>query len=393
MRRFPLPTAAAALALLAAALLAAQTTHPDDDPASLSFMKYDPPQTLVVPQHPIERAKFPFVDVHSHHSELDEAEVRELVAAMDAMNMGVMVNLSGRGYRRVTGADGKPHFSIQGPERLRENIAVAERVAPGRIVHFTNVDFSAVGAPGWAESAVAELAADVAAGARGLKIYKSLGMDSVDVEGRRIAVDDPRLDPVFEACGRLGIPVLIHTADPFQFWQPKDAANERLYELIEIPGRHRDPASNVPFEQLMAEQHARFRRHPGTRFIAAHLGWMGNDLAKLGLLLDELPNVTTEIGAVLAELGRQPRFAHDWLTRYQDRVLFGKDAWEPSEYPYYFRVLETADDSFPYYRRRHAFWKLYGLALPDDALRALYFENALRVIPGLDRSRFPAAPR
>jgi len=393
MRRFPLPTAAAALALLAAALLTAQTTHPDDDPASLSFMKYDPPQTLVVPQHPIERAKFPFVDVHSHHSELDEAEVRALVAAMDAMNMGVMVNLSGRGFRRVTGADGKPRFSIQGPERLRENIAVAERVAPGRIVHFTNVDFSAVGEPGWAERAVAELAADVAAGARGLKIYKSLGMDSVDVEGRRIAVDDPRLDPVFEACGRLGIPVLIHTADPFQFWQPKDAANERLYELIEIPGRHRDPASNVPFEQLMAEQHARFRRHPGTRFIAAHLGWMGNDLAKLGLLLDELPNVTTEIGAVLAELGRQPRFAHDWLTRYQDRVLFGKDAWEPSEYPYYFRVLETADDSFPYYRRRHAFWKLYGLALPDDALRALYFENALRVIPGLDRSRFPAAPR
>ncbi len=120
---------------------------------------------------------------------------------------------------------------------------------------------------------------------------------------------------------------------------------------------------------------------------------MGNDLARLGALLDELPNLHTEIGAVLAELGRQPRTAHDWLVRHRDRVMFGKDAWEPSEYPYYFRVLETADDSFPYYRRRHAFWKLYGLDLPDEVLRALYYENALRVIPGLDRSRWPAAAR
>lgn len=399
MRRILLSTAAASLALAVASLLIAQAPAPapadaaPGDPATLPFMKYDPPQTLVVPQHPVERAKHPFVDVHNHQFDLDEAEVGKVLAAMDALNMAVMVNLSGRGFQRVTGADGKTRYSIRGPEHLRANIAVTERAAPGRIVHFTNVDFSGVGSPGWAERAVAELEADVAAGARGLKIYKSLGMDSVDVEGHRIAVDDPRLDPVFEACARLGIPVLVHTADPFQFWQAKDAANERLYELVEIPGRYRDPATNVPFEQLMAEQHARFRRHPKTAFIDAHLGWMGNDLARLGRLLDELPNVTTEIGAVLAELGRQPRFARDWLIRHKDRVLFGKDSWEPSEYPYYFRVLETADDSFPYYRRRHAFWKLYGLDLPDEVLRALYYENALRVIPGLDRSRWPAAAR
>jgi predicted TIM-barrel fold metal-dependent hydrolase len=215
----------------------------------------------------------------------------------------------------------------------------------------------------------------------------------VDAAGRRIAVDDPRLDPVWAKCGELGIPVLIHTADPAPFWQPKDRDNERLYELVEIPGRHRDPASNVPWEELIAEQHRRFRRHPETRFIAAHLGWLGNDLQRLGALLDELPNVSTEIGAVLAELGRQPRFAGQWLTRYQDRVLFGKDSWAPQEYPYYFRVLETADDYFPYYRRRHAFWKLYGLDLPDEVLRKLYYGNALRLVPGLDASRFPGAPR
>lgn len=357
-----------------------------DPMAKVPFTEYDPPQTLVVPQHPIERARFPFVDVHSHQFELDEAKVRKLVSEMDSMNMAVMVNLSGRGFRRVEEPGKPPRFALQPPQYLRDLIALTERVAPGRIVHFTNVDFSGVGSPGWAEKAVAELEADVKAGARGLKIYKSLGMDSLDVDGRRIPVDDPRLDPIFAACARLGVPVLIHTADPFQFWQPKDKNNERLYELIEVPGRVRDPKDNVPWEQLIAEQHQLFRRHPQTTFIDAHLGWLGNDLARLGKLMDECPNVMTEIGAVLAELGRQPRFARDWITKYQDRVLFGKDAYEPSEYRAYFRVLETADDSFPYYRRRHAFWKIYGLDLPDPVLRKLYSDNARRVVPGLGRS-------
>lgn len=394
MRRLPTLLSAA---LFGTATLAAQSgTMPaaapgatPDDPSKLSFMAYDPPSTLKVPEHPVPRARFPFVDVHSHQFDLDEAAVREILTAMDAMNMGVMVNLSGRGFNRTTGADGKPRYGLNDPGYLRDLIALTERVAPGRIVHFTNVDFSKVGGPDWPGAAVAELEADVRAGARGLKVYKSLGMDTTDISGKRIAVDDPRLAPIWEACARLGVPVLIHTADPAPFWQAKDKDNERLYEMIEIPGRWRDPAENTPWEQLIAEQHRLFRSNPKTTFIDAHLGWLGNDLGRLGRLLDDAPNVVTEIGAVLAELGRQPRFAHDWLVKYQDRVLFGKDSWEPSEYPPYFRVLETRDDYFPYYRRRHAFWKLYGLDLPDEVLRKLYYQNALRVVPGLDRARFP----
>jgi predicted TIM-barrel fold metal-dependent hydrolase len=302
--------------------------------------------------------------------------------------MGVMVNLSGRGFQRTTGPDGQQRYGLKDRRYLLDAIALTERVAPGRIVHFTNVDFSRTGAPDWPAAALAELEADVAAGARGLKIYKSLGMDTEDVAGHRIAVNDARLRPIWAACARLGVPVLIHTADPAPFWQPLTKDNERLYEMIEVPGRWRDPAENTPWEQLLAEQHDLFRANPKTTFINAHLGWLGNDLARLGALLDEAPNVMTEIGAVLAELGRQPRFAHDWLVKYQDRVMFGKDSWEPSEYPPYFRVLETEDDYFPYYRRRHAFWKLYGLGLPDAVLQKLYYANALRVIPRLDRSRF-----
>jgi uncharacterized protein len=139
----------------------------------------------------------------------------------------------------------------------------------------------------------------------------------------------------------------------------------------------------------MAEQHRMFKKHPKTKFINAHLGWLGGDLARLGKLMDQMPNMYTEIGAVLAELGRQPRFAHDFIIKYQDRIMFGKDIWAPSEYYTYFRVLETNDEYFDYYRKRHAFWKMYGLGLPDEVLKKLYYKNALKVIPGIDAKAFP----
>jgi uncharacterized protein len=378
---FPRRSAAALAALLTVAAAAAQEHPPElTVPPGLDvpyFYAYDPPSTLVVPEHPVPRARYPFVDVHNHQPRMPDQDLAAVVADMDRLNMAVMVNLSGRGF----GGAGEDH--------LERSIAAAEAAAPGRFVVFTNLDFDGFGEPGWTEAAVARLAADVAAGAQGLKIYKSLGMGVRDAAGERVAVDDPRLDPVWAKAGELGVPVLIHSADPAPFWQPRDAANERLLELMERPGRWRDPAEHPPFEQILAEQHDVFRKHPGTTFIDAHLGWLGHDLGRLGRLLDELPNVHTEIGAVLAELGRQPRAARDFLVRHQDRVLFGKDSWNPDEYPVYFRVLETADEYFDYYRRRHAFWKMYGLDLPDEVLRKIYYGNALRIVPGLDRSAFP----
>ena len=140
----------------------------------------------------------------------------------------------------------------------------------------------------------------------------------------------------------------------------------------------------------MGEQHDLFAKHPRTTFIAAHLSWLGGDLAELGKLLDSLPNMNVDIAAVLAELGRQPRFAREWFTRYQDRILFGKDITESfSEYHVYFRVLESSDEYFDYYRKRHAFWKMYGMALPDEVLKKVYYKNALRIIPGIDPGEFP----
>ena len=353
------------------------------------FDEYDPPSTLVVPGTEVTRAKYPFVDVHNHQFQMADQDLTALVAEMDKLNMAVMVNLSGRGVRRIEGADGSVRFGLREGEYLERSVENVRHHAAGRFVVFTNVSFDGIDEPGWLETTLDQLEIDVDNGAQGLKIYKNLGLTARDSNGVRIATNDARLDPLWAKCSDLGIPVLIHTGEPAAFWQPKDAGNERLLELIERPERYRDPSEYPPWETVMGEQHAVFRAHPETVFINAHLGWLGNDLGRLGALLDELPNVYTEIGAVLAELGRQPRFARDWLIRYQDRVLFGKDSWQPEEYHVYFRVLETADDYFDYYRRRHAFWKMYGLDLPDSVLKKIYYENALRLIPGIDRNLFP----
>ncbi len=371
----------------------AQSESEVPTPVIPSFQEYDPPSTLVVPEHPVPRARFPFVDVHNHQWNMPEQDLTELVADMDELNMAVMVNLSGRGFRRVTDAEGNTRFALGEDDFIDRALDNVSENAPSRFLIFTNIDWNGAGGEGWSERAVAQLRRDVEAGAVGLKVYKGLGFDALDADGKRLAVDDRRLDPVWKTCAELSIPVLIHTAEPAAFWLPKDGSNERLYEMIEKPERWRGGDQRfISWEQMISEQHQLFRNHPDTLFINAHLGWLGNDLARLGRLLDEMPNVYTEIGAVLAELGRQPRFAKAWFERYKDRVLFGKDSWRPEEYGYYFRTLETADDYFPYYRRRHAFWRLYGLDLSDDVLRHLYYKNALRLFPTIDRSLFPADP-
>jgi predicted TIM-barrel fold metal-dependent hydrolase len=336
---------------------------------TISLEEYSPKSSLITPENPRSRAKYPFVDIHNHQRfPMEPDRLKRLLEDMDSINLQLMVNLSG-GYG----------------DRLKNAVDFASTAAPGRFVVFANLDFRDIDEAGYGQRAASQLEQDIRRGAKGLKLFKSFGMDLKDSKGQRIPVNDPRFAPVWALCAKFKIPVLIHTADPKQFWEPVDKHNERWLELNEIPGRRRPPDKNVPWEQLIAEQHDLFRKNRQTVFINAHLGWLGGDLARLGRLLDECPNVYTEIGAVLAELGRQPRTARAWFSRYQDRVLFGKDSWNAAEYHTYFRVLETADEYFDYYRKRHAFWKMYGLDLPDEVLRKLYYANACRLL-GLDES-------
>lgn len=352
--------------------LPAEGTSPVERGRPLTFEEYNPVSMLKVPGREITRAKFPFIDVHNHQRRLSPSSLIEVVREMDAMNMAIMVNLSG-GFGQT----------------LRDQVLLAEKVAPGRLITFANLNFAGIDDPDWGARAAAQFEHDVRQGARGLKIAKNVGMTLRDKNGKRIPTDDPRFDPVWAKAGELGVPVLIHTGEPPAFFLPVDEKNERWLELTLHPSRARFGDDVPDFDTLMAEQHAIFRRHPQTTFIAAHLGWYGQDLAKLGQLLDEIPNMMTELGAVIYEPGRQPRFAHDFFIKYQDRILMGKDSWVPSEYKTYFRVLESTDEYFPYHKKYHAFWAMYGLGLPDDVLKKVYYQNALRIIPGLDRSLFP----
>jgi uncharacterized protein len=295
-----------------------------------------------------------------------------LIKDMDKLNMKVMVNLTGRGG-----------------EELKKMITNIKDHHPKRFIVFTNINFNGVGGSGWTENAVKQLEEDVKNGANGLKIFKNLGLSAKDNSGKRVAVDDPRLDAIWKKCGELKIPVLIHTADPKPFWDSLDSKNERWLELATHPGRKRSASDPEPWEDLIEEQHRMFKKHPGTIFIAAHFGWYPNDLDHLGKLMDQMPNVVVEFGAVIAELGRQPRRAKEFFTKYQDRILFGKDSWVPEEYATYFRVLETEDEYFPYHKKYHAFWAMYGMGLPDSILKKIYYKNALRIIPNIDKSGFP----
>lgn len=340
-----------------------------------SIVEYQPRSTLVVPAHPVPRARYPVIDIHGHPPALlSDAVINQVGGAMDSLNLRVMVNANGSSGDRLTG-----QLEAIKASRYRDRFAV-----------FTTLDLREVG-PGSGARIAAQLEADVKAGAAGVgEIGKGFGLRARKTDGSRLHLDDPELDPVWETAARLKIPVFIHVGDPAEFFEPIDYHNERWLELSLFPDRRYQDRSRYPsFEELMAERDRLIAKHPRTIWVLAHLGWHANDLARLGRMLDSFPNLYSEVGAVLYDLGRQPRTARAFLIKYQDRILFGKDSFQPDEYPYYWRVFETEDEYFDYYRSYHAFWKMYGLGLPDSVLKKVYYQNALKLIPGISRAGFP----
>jgi predicted TIM-barrel fold metal-dependent hydrolase len=345
---------------------------PSEPPPSI--LDYRPRATLVTAEHKVPKAKFPTVDVHGHPGALTTPEqINRIVGVMDSLNLRIMLvaeNVSGdRLTRTLDALKASPH-----KERFRV---------------LAGIDFRNVG-PGWGLKAAQQLEADLKAGAIGVgEVPKSFGLRTTKADGSRLKVDDPELDPLWAAFARLDVPAFIHTAEPQEFFQPLDYKNERWLELSLFPDRRNNQPGQVTFEQLMTERNNMFRKHPKTRFVAAHFGWHANDLGRAAKMLDEFPNVTIEAGAILYDLGRQPRAAREFFTKYKDRIMFGKDSFQPEEYPYYWRVFETSDEYFDYYRDYHATWKMYGMALPDDVLKSVYYKTALKVFKGLPQTGWP----
>jgi predicted TIM-barrel fold metal-dependent hydrolase len=340
-----------------------------------TILDYRPRTTLVTPQHLVPRAKYPVIDVHSHTGPTAD-NIEQLITEMDALNLRVLNNLSG-------GSD---------PTAVKQKVDfIRASKYPDRFRVFANVEWNGAGGPGWAEKAVANLEQSVKNGAIGLKIAKGLGMQAKKADGTRLKVDDPVLKPVWDLCARLNLPVLIHIAEPQEFFSPLDMKNERWLELALFKDRRHYMEGEPTFEELMGERDRMFLANPKTRFINAHFGWYGNNLARAAAFLDKTPNVVMDLSAVLYDFGRQPKASREFFIKYQDRVLFGKDSYAPTEFPYYWRVFETSDEYFDYYRDYHAFWKLYGIDLPDTVLRKVYYQNSLRVVPGLPQTGWPAA--
>ena len=334
-----------------------------------TIREYKPQSQLIAPRHPVARAKFPVIDIHSHQpTPMSPAEFDKVMKGMEANNLQILVNLSGSSGDRLR----------QGVEALKAS------KYKDRMVLFANINFRDTVGPGFGAKAARQLDDDIKTGAMGLKIFKDLGMFVKKTNGERLPVDDPELDPVWETCAKTNVPVLIHIGEPPAFFEPLDYTNERWLELALYPDRRHQ--TGVRFDQLMTERNNMIKKHPNTKFILAHFGWHANDLVRAGKLLDTYPNVYYDVAAVLYDFGRQPRASHDFFIKYQDRILFGKDSYQPDEYPYYWRVFETNDEYFDYYRDYHAFWKLYGIGLPDQVLKKLYNANALRLTPGLSHA-------
>jgi predicted TIM-barrel fold metal-dependent hydrolase len=344
----------------------------------LPLREYRPRSRLRVPEHHVPRAAVPAVDAHNHlgrwlgaDGEWTTPDVGELLSVMDACNVATIVNLDG------TWGD-----------ELEESLDRYDRAHPGRFVTLAHLDWRETAERGFGERMAASLRDSIARGARGLKVWKHLGLRFRDDRDRLIAPDDERLDPVWEAAADLEVPVTIHLADPIAFFDPVDERNERLEELLANPDWWFGAPGLPGFDDLMVSFEALVARHPQTTFIGAHVACAAEDLAWVGRMLDAYPNLNADIAARIAELGRQPRAARALIERHPDRIVFGTDLFPPERdiYAVHFRFLETADEHFSYdvdEPPTQGRWTISGLDLPSDILAAVYAGNARRLIPGL----------
>ena len=335
---------------------------------TLLLRDFHPKSMMHATFHNVDRARFPVIDVHNHINDaarIDEHMPPEkIVQVMDAVNVRTVVILTG-----------------MWGDKLQQVLDEMVKPYPGRFMVFTQVDWSKIDDPNFSQEMVRQLDDAVKRGARGLKVLKDFGLQVRDKSGKLVAIDDPRVDPVWEECGRLGIPVAIHVTDPEAFFHPTDATNERYEELTEHPDwsfyDHGFPSK----ESIIAARDRMFAKHPHTTFISLHVANWPENLDYVSALLDRLPNVVVEFGAREAELGRQPRRAREFFTKYQDRILFGTDASpDPDMYRNHFRWLETADEYFDYWGYpAQGRWKIYGMQLPDSVLEKVYHRNAERI--------------
>ncbi len=340
--------------------------------------------SLSVPQHDVARPRFAAIDAHDHlrgpfSAGWGDRSAGDLERLLDAS-----------GVERIVDLDGEFGHPLELElERFR---GLGDRVAV-----FAAIDYGLIGATDdFGQRMADELRRSADAGARGLKVWKTLGLHARDGRGDLVPIDDERLDPLWDAAAEVRLPIMIHVADPMAFFEPLRRTNERWEELRmhpewhywpPRPRGHRDHPRFPSHQELLDQFRSVLRGHPQTTFIGAHLAGAAEDLGVVGEMLDEHANLFVDISARIAEIGRQPYSAHDLFVRHADRVLFGSDHAGAETYSNYFRLLETRDEYFEYGggpRPLNGNWRIYGLGLPDHVLEQIYHRNARRIIWGGD---------
>ena len=338
----------------------------------MELADFRPQSALVTHSTRVDRPRFPVIDAHNHleFGGWAQRPVAELLDAMDEAGVRGMIDLDG-GW---------------GEDILARHLDKFKAAAPDRFTMFGGVDWSKWPEHGnrFGEWAAGRFRAQAARGAQGFKVWKDFGLRVRDQAGALVAIDDPRMDPVWATAGELGLPLMFHIADPVAFFWPLDARNERWEELQRNPD-WQFPSPPFPSFDSLVEAMARVvERHPRTTFIGAHVGCYAENLGWVGALFDRCPNFYIDIGARLGELGRQPYTARRFFIQYADRILFGTDSTANAEmYRLHYRFLETDDEYFSYDLGEvpgQGRWQVYGLYLPDDVLEKVYYKNAQRVV-------------
>ena len=350
----------------------------------LLLRHFRPKSMLRVHATDVSRARFPVIDIHTHFRNRFRHSVPErdrFVDLMDRHQIAVCVSLDGR-----LGDEFRDHVDYLWSEH-RDRFAI-----------FANINWKGNGEendpaswdcqrPDFARRMARHLAEAKELGASGLKLYKSFGLSYRNADGSLIEIDDRRWDPIWQACGDLGLPIIIHTADPAAFFLAIDEKNERWEELHRHPEWSFPARDFPPRAELLAARNRVIERHPKTTFLGAHFANNPEDLSVVAGWLDKYPNLYVEFSSRIGELGRQPYTARKFFLKHADRILFGTDGpWPETRIKLYWRFLETYDENFPYSEKPfppQGFWSIYGIGLPDDVLKKIYYENALSIIPGL----------
>jgi predicted TIM-barrel fold metal-dependent hydrolase len=369
----------------------ASSANAQSRPGALSLVDFEPKSMLEVRETHVERARFPVIDIHTHISVSAKSKngvelvperqflgtPEELLVVMDRKNIRSMVNLTG-GY----GAG------------LAETVRKYDRAFHNRFYTFTEPSYSSFLDPNYPKLQAQAIEQAYKDGACGLKILKTLGLylRSDLTSGTLVKIDDPRFDPMWDACGQLNMPVAIHVSDPVAFFLPTDRFNERYEELNNHPDWSFHGGDFPSNAELLEARNRVFARHPKTRFIVLHVGNFAENLGNVAENMDRFENMNVDIAARIGELGRQPRTSRAFFEKYQDRILFGTDATpHGDEYPQqvfndklyeiYYRFLETDDEYFDYAPANvppQGRWRIYGINLPESILRKVYNGNAAR---------------